>query len=793
MITCFYAYASQNPALVYTIQQAVKVINASSVGDVRITTWEELSVTGNQIIDEVCDAIDDAEVFLCDLTYLNANVLFELGYALINKKRIWVSIDTSLYEEEKTYKELRLLTTIGYAKFRNVDELVNAFQKDAPYQNLDSVLFDTTIDPIIKTPLREPTVFYLKANIPTQESIELSRQLVAAFPQATITDDSIEVSSRPLEWYVENVHHSYAVVAHFLDEKRDNKSGQNAKYAFICGMAHGIGKQLLMLAHSPYKPAIDYRNLMYVHDTPTSCTRIFDEWYISRKEKYEKIKKKSKYNREKLKATAALKRINLGEYVAEDEENRLTEYFINTIYTDQAIQTNQYKIFVGRKGSGKTANLYGVAESLQNQGKNRTHVCVIKPIDYELEGIFRLFQLSLPQSEQSNLVESLWKFLIYTELALSAYKHIQTKPVHYAATPEEIKFTAFIKDNLDLIEDDFTLRMERAIERVCNIDTSGNTNQLRQKVSEALHNTVLADLRRLLGDVFYGTDKVFVLIDNLDKAWEKRQDLKTLSHFLFGLLSVGQVIPIEFHRSDSKKKEVNLNLIVFLRSDIFHYIIQYAREKDKLKFTVINWSDPVLLQRIIEERFYSCLGNEITPDEIWERFFPPRIDNTPIKDYLVARIIPRPRDMIFLCKQALTHAISHGHTQIEVNDILQAEKDYSQHAWFALLAETEAQFEQIEELLIQFVGASEIVTREDITEFAKKSEIDSSLLDQAIELLCDATFLGLEVRDNQFEFLYDDRKKLKQTQARNVAERIGIERYKINIPFHAYLEINIKP
>lgn len=289
--------------------------------------------------------------------------------------------------------------------------------------------------------------------------------------------------------------------------------------------------------------------------------------------------------------------------------------------------------------------------------------------------------------------------------------------------------------------------------------------------------------------------RVCVLIDNLDKPWIRGDNLELLSNFLFGLLSVSRVISEEFQkRGGATWRPVHLSLLVFLRSDIFSYIKTEARERDKLVFKHLDWNDPRLLQRVIEERFLSSLEETISPEEIWQQFFVAAVKEMPTKDYLVSSIIPRPRDIIYLCKTALAHAVNHQHTRVEESDILQAEQEYSYYAFNSLEAETSTQLDHCEELLYEFAGVDEIVTRNQIEGFIKKVNIPEDKIDYAIKLLCDSTFLGLEVESDKFEFIYDeDRKKVLQTLARKTAETRGEERFRINIPFHSYLKIKTRP
>ena len=305
-----------------------------------------------------------------------------------------------------------------------------------------------------------------------------------------------------------------------------------------------------------------------------------------------------------------------------------------------------------------------------------------------------------------------------------------------------------------------------------------------------MHEKLLVHLLDHLSNFLVGKNKVYVLVDNLDKAWNKREDLDILADFIFGLLSASQEITNQFRRGGINREKVNLVLIVFLRSDIFSYIMTSAREGDKISSARMDWNDPILLGRIVEERFCSSLGEELVPGEIWEKFFVPEIRGISSQEYITKKIIPRPRDIIFLCKNALSFAINHKHSQIEEIDIIKAEKVYSEYIFKSLLAETETKFGEIEDFLYEFVGKSEVITKEQIVSILKVLSIPSEETEKIIDLLFENTFLGLETSNNTFEFLYEsNRKRVLKKLAENHKKISGQERYEVNYPFHAYLEI----
>lgn len=784
LVTCFLAYPSQPKSLVETIESAIQRINEIQI--VKAIGWRSLLVTGRVVIKEICAAIDQCNMFACDMTFLNPNVLFELGYAVARNKRIWITLDSSYDSAISNYKHFKMLTNVGYAEYHNTNGIVKSFTSEQPYLHLEKTLYND----VVKSSLEKsgmPTLLYLKSAVDTEASVQLARRLEKS-PIPLVTDDPTEIAVQTLAWYTENVRDAHAVITHLLDDTRaEGFSIQNAKYSFVSGFAYGLGKPLLMVAHAPYDPPFDYQELLRIHHSAAECTQIVDEWLGSLETDYQVVRQKVVSYQRDISAVHTLQRINLGDHFAENEQRELLDYFIVTAPYTEALHLKQSMIYVGRKGSGKTANLYMIAHELEQSKQN--HVCVIRPVDYDIEGVFNLLKLNVPKAEHGYMIESLWKFLIYTQLAISLRENIINRPSYTPITDEEQDFIAFVEHNLEIIESDFTVRLENALHNLCQITPSNIVTEQRTKISEILHSRLLSSLRERMGKLLHDKKKVCILIDNLDKSWESRTDLPALSDFIFGLLNVARSISDEFHRSGPSWRDVNLSVLVFLRSDIFSYIMADAREVDKLAFSTIHWDDEQLLQRVIEDRFLSSL-NQIAPADVWIRFFSEFVNATETKQYLVQHIIPRPRDIIYLCKESLSSAINRGHSKIEEEDIIFAEGEYSEYAYFTLVSETKPRFSEIEAVLVEFAGAPEVITRTDFEKFLTRAQVDVQRASFLIDLLADSLFLGLETEVDRFRFLYDERRKnVLKSLARSVAESKGVERFKINVPFHNYLEI----
>ena len=114
--TAFLAYASDVPALQETVENAAKRLNDSNA--VEILSWTKLQIGGRILISNICTEIDQRDIFIADITQLNPNVLFELGYAIARNRRIWLMLDGGV---ERAHPEVKGFTFLNKAEPRGSD------------------------------------------------------------------------------------------------------------------------------------------------------------------------------------------------------------------------------------------------------------------------------------------------------------------------------------------------------------------------------------------------------------------------------------------------------------------------------------------------------------------------------------------------------------------------------------------------------------------------------------------------------------------------------------------------
>jgi hypothetical protein len=780
----FAAYPS-GPHIPEVFRNALREINKSQT--VNLVSWEETKVEGKIVIDVILDQIKRADFFIADLTGINPNVLFELGFAIARNKRIWVLIDKSITRAREDFQDLGLLTTVGYADYSNSAQLISKFFKAKPYEELTSTIFDKHIKASLGAEIAPSGVLYLKSLYDTEPSIKISKRILDSNLRKTIDDPNESLKS--LLWYAQNIFRAQAVVCHFTSATRDGHKLQNARSSLASGLAAGFDRSVLLLADSDYLAPLDYRLMLQNYKSAAQAEAMVDSWLTSLEELERKETSARAQYADAVKSATELRgfQLQLGDYQAENEADQLEEYFVETAAYREAISGHQ-TIFVGRKGTGKTANLLRLTSQLKREPA--TLVCSIKPAEYEIESVIKLFQVFEEIDSKGHVIESLWKFLLYTEIANVTVEYIDQQMMYSPRSDAEKEFLAFMAGQSDDFAGDFSVRLERAVRRLLKAGKQDGVEKTRMGVSEALHAGIVNQLRILIGKVLAGRTRVAVLIDNLDKPWKKTADIVFLSDLLLGLLSTGIHIPAEFARTDSRRQAVAVTVAIFIRSDIFSKIVERAAEPDKLAYVRLKWEDPELLLRIIEARYQASHGEGSNPEALWKTYFCPSVRGVPVKHYLTNTILPRPRDIVYLVKEAVSTAVNRNHQFVQEDDLLDAEKQYAHYAFDSILVENGITIPELESMLYEFVGKRALVSEEEVAKCVENTGIRADL-NMLIDHLILLTFLGVEVDENEFVFT-EDPKELKRNQilsAKLARQLKRKRRFKIHSAFHSFLDI----
>jgi hypothetical protein len=177
--------------------------------------WENLNVGGRIVIREVLTAIDRSAAVIAEVTHLNENVLFELGYAIGKRKRVFPLRDPTLRVEDALFRRVRILTDVGYTQYANQDDIFASFAHDRPDVR-ELSLWDEAVEPALR-PAGSPSVFYVTSGFNNDASSALTRVVKseARNGMRLIAADPREMDNQSLTWYAQQVQDAVAVVIHF--------------------------------------------------------------------------------------------------------------------------------------------------------------------------------------------------------------------------------------------------------------------------------------------------------------------------------------------------------------------------------------------------------------------------------------------------------------------------------------------------------------------------------------------------------------------------------------------------
>jgi hypothetical protein len=779
----FFAYSADQPLVAETMRNAAERIARRS--RVPTITWEVLSVEGQLVVPEVLRTIDQVKVVVAEVGSLNSNVLFEVGYALSRGKYVMLCIDETDNDATRNWRELGVLGGVGYTGYGgSSEEFAVKFETLRPDLKKSRLWEDLLVTGGVSP--REPrSLFYMESGLRGDAERSLDRVLLRRSNLSVIDVSSDESGLAPLSWYSVRVYRSSAALVHLRGPARTRAKIHNARASLLAGMAAGLDLPLLMVADDSYIVPFDYRDMLLSYHTARQLTEVTDAWLNALPTPGAAGNGRTTGRRE-LAAELPVRRF--GEYVAENEQDELAEYFVQTGEYDSVL-ASQSAVFVGRKGTGKTANMLRASEELGADRRNL--VVVIKPSGYELESMLEVLS-RLPRRDLAEyLLDSLWRYLLYTEIAYAAKREAENRPAGIASGSPMDALRAYLDSEAFPSSPDFAVRLEGVIASMVDDITTLPTGvaDFQAWVTSKLHSRQVLELRDLTGHALKDKSRVAIFIDNLDKAWERDADRELQSRLILGLLTAVGKVERELRKGTSWNESITASLAVFLRADIFDVVRQHAREPDKITTLEVKWNDPELLARIIEDRYVAQRGEGTQPASLWADLFCPSVRGKDTRSYLLTRSLPRPRDLVYLCNSAILTATNRRHQRIEPEDIESAELQYSSFAFDALLVEGSTN-EELDNVLFEFAGSAPLITQDEALALISRAAVTTTR-EEIFSKLLRANFLGLEVADNIFEYISDDRSERRASvlSRRLTGVRGAPSRVTVHPAFRPYLGI----
>lgn len=690
----FFAYESGHHENIDAIKKGSLEYNTHQK-TYHVQTWEDLRVGGTLISSTILEAIDRSEIFACDLTYLNHNVLFELGYAIAKKKELLLLLNDSIANAKENYADFKILKNIGYEPFTTSRHINSALQRKA---NKGTILIEQLVNiNVIQSNIID--IFFINSKIENQASLDLDEYLRSLY-LSVITNHSSEVEYQTLIWYITNLVKAKSIILHMVGNDKVNSKKSNSELSLFAGIGFGLGKEVLIIAPKPFSAPIDYSDILVEYQDSADCIIKVKAWIRKKDEiKIEKpIIQTQKSIEDEQDIQLNLLKLGIGYEIAEEEEEQLLNYFIEIESYSKALNRTS-SFIIGRKGSGKTALFIKLVNDF-SQNKN-DFIVSIKPDSDELLDNIEFARLFDNERSKKAFLLNVWRFVIYSKLLCTCIEKILSSgKIDYSEFEEKILL--FYKNNKSISQLNFYGAINYINKTINHID------EIKDKdVLSFINTSYIFPLKQILQEYFTKEKyiKIHILADNLDKSWDSKNDLTLQSEMILVFLEyMGKI------KSEIENNHLELNSIVFLRKDIYDYILRNSREPDKItiKTTFIEWSNyPNKLKALVEERFRFSL--ELPPEanieSIWQNYFLLSEKNDPFEEILRI-IVPRPRDIIYFVSRLFESAINQNLLKVEKTCFDYAVEEYSNFLHNNLIAEMKAEFPEIVEIMSNILKQS---------------------------------------------------------------------------------------
>ncbi len=741
----FFAYQGKqegnNDNNVDSITHAIKIYNQHQKSYFA-ESWEDYKRT-TIISKEILDAISRCAVFSCDLTYFNHNVLFELGFAIAKNRKILILLNEKVSGVKDKYRGF-MLRDIRYTNFVNANDITTSLNNKAFQSGL---LYKFVNIKNLKNEIN--AIFYIQSKVSTQASLELTAIINGYrgdLPYSVVSDNSSEVAYQPMTWYFQNLVKADIVLIHYLGSNLENADWENAKNSFYAGFACGLGKKVILVAPSKYKAPLDYHEILFQYDDPETLALTAIDWIKERLVQVDKIIPEKEVHE------LNLIKLGIGCEIAEQEENSLLNYFVPTSSYEAA--RNQQKCFlIGRKGSGKSAIKIKLLDDFRNN--ERIFLINLKPESDELLEEVEMAKLYKTQASKRSFFFTVWKFVVYSKLARLFSENIKGKSVYSDREKIEQELSEFVQQKEGLIKLNFYGVIREISKQVIDKKLSDTP-----EILEWFYKEYLSGLLRLLKDFIKVAKleyyKIIILADNLDTTWDPKFNLDIQSEMILSLLDMDSKIKNDLHIDDCYK--IDINEIIFLRKDIFDYILKASHEPDKLTSMMheIEWEKyPGLLKMLIENRFRYILELKEDDDiekKAWGEFFNLTSKEGKHPYEIINEVIThRPRDLIYFVSRLFESAINNNHKKVSSDDFQYAINNYTTFLNRNLIAETKAEFPEIESILSRLQKhQGEIMEFENFCIILKEFKYDVKKIDLLVETLFNKSYMiGFDEKNKQ--------------------------------------------
>jgi len=555
----FFAYPNEPLQLGDTIERAVGIMNQN---EEKVKSWKALSIVGRFIESEIVNTIAD-RVFVADITYLNFNVIYEIGYAIGKGRKILIVNNRNFKKARHKILQLGIFDKLGYVEYENTDDLVTILRHQNPNNPKG-----------VATSINRSAPVYL---VESKYKDDFLTRVLARVKKARLGFRSFDPNENPRMSALDaisQVSQSAGILLTLVPSVSKDSKIHNFRTAFVAGLANGMEKVLYILQYGTDVIPIDLRDyvdICYRVEDANAPIADFAMDVVDEMQNDESFKKTNIKN--------ALEKISLGASSAENEMRTLHFYYLKTDAYFKAMR-GEVQLVVGRKGSGKTAIFIQIRDSERSRSENV--VLDLMPDGYQLIKFKQQVLDYLEEGTLQHTITGFWEYILLLEICHKVLESDKKKQAYDQDLHQKyLKLEKLYGHEEYVTEGDFSERMARLMDSISENFSKkfGGNNNIRlsdPEVTGLLYRKDVKPLRTALVEYLSSKKKIWLLFDNIDKGWPtnglQRADLIIIRALIDAIRKM-QKFFIRY--------KIDFFPVIFLRNDIYDMLVAQSPDRQK--------------------------------------------------------------------------------------------------------------------------------------------------------------------------------------------------------------------
>ena len=746
------------------VRGAIKKVTAKTQ-EIRYERWEFNDIAGTPLISPIIEKIDESAFIVADITYLNLNVVYEVGYAIGKSKRVFLIRHSKTTGDRDIAKRVGIFDTLGFSEYEDEESLAHRLTGEIDETPL-SIQYPT--DTKAPAYVVEPPIKGAAATMMTSR-LKKARYKYRSFNP---TEDS-RLSAVDA---IKQVASSAGVLVSFEREDKDWAHIHNIRTMFVAGLAHGMERPTLILSPADYAAPLDVRDDVKAYGHPDDIADYIAGLVLEVTDYLQQVEPPVR------KAAKSLQSLTFGDPTAENEMTTLSDYYMQTDQFNRAL-SGEVNLVVGRKGSGKTALFLQLRDRIR--GDKRNVMVDLKPEGYQLIKLKEDLLAYLTEGSRQHLITAFWEYLLLLEVAYKVlekdrivHKHNHDLFDKYVLLESAYKVENFSTEG-DFSERLLTLSDRIALEYRSRYGDAPDTKLTLEDVTSLVYAHDIRVLRQRLSDYLSEKQAVWILFDNLDKGWNTTGVDVIDTIVLRCLVEAGRKLEREMRKHDQR-----LSCLIFIRNDVYELLMKGSADYGKDMRAVLDWTDPDMLREMLRLRLVAGINgtaDELEFEQLWRQVCVSHYKGEETSAYFIERSLMRPRNLLKIFSHSKGFANNFSHNKIEDSDIEKGIRAYSQDLLIELDHELSDVFPATQDILYGFIDHKAIATRREIESTLLAAGVDQESTEKVFSFLIYYGVLGLII-DGEPQYIFDVNYDSKILTARSLKQGDGAQ-FSINPAF----------